>query len=88
MNKVQRWACNNFAENMVPFSLGSWVETTDYDKLEAENARLKEQVERLTNAGNDLEYLCCFVYDEGDINQNKNACRILDAWSDAKKSNL
>jgi len=47
MNKVQRWACDNSAENMVPFSLGSWVETTDYDKLESENERLKANIEEI-----------------------------------------
>ena len=54
------------------------------ENLEAENARLKAEVERLRKAGDDLEFLACFNY-SGDINEDEHSIKILDAWNAAKE---
>ena len=65
----------------IPVEPEKWAEMV---KAQAEVARLKAEVERLTKAGDDLAFLACFHYDHGDISKDKHSVAILDAWENAK----
>ena len=67
---------------------GKLCEYRDYVKLEAENARLKAEVERLRKAGT---YLCSTmevngIHDNGDIEMHERAIALWRAAKEGKQS--
>jgi len=50
MSEPKRYLCGGYVGLMHEFEHGDWVNYADYARLQAENARLKAEVERLRSA--------------------------------------